>query len=313
MRRVIHVFSPQAARFADLVAAQDPTREVVCWTERGAFDAGLGSARVLLAPYPPREGWEGARRLELIQLCGVGADHFLPSPDLPAHVEIAGMRGAMAPDAAEHAMTMLLALRRGLPGFLDDQRARVWRQRSVPRLAGARLAIVGLGAIGRAVASRAAAFGLEVRGVRRGGAPVAGVAQVLTPDRLEELLRWCDAVVICAPRTPETLGLIDAAALAALRDDALLVNVSRGGLVDEAALLERLRAGTLRAALDVFEDEPLSADSSFWDAPYTIVTPHVAGYGEGYLDRAVELLLANVARLERGEPREGLVDRARGY
>ena len=105
----------------------------------------------------------------------------------------------------------------------------------------------------------------------------------------------------------------DAEAIARLPKGAIVVNVSRGGIVDEAALLERLQDRTLRAALDVFDDEPLSSESPLWSAPNTIITPHVAGYGLGYLERAVELLLANVERLERDEPLRGLVDRARGY
>ena len=312
MRRVIHVYTPHAERFATLIRARDPSREIVSWTDRSSFDAGLGSVRVLLAPYPPREGWAGARRLELVQLCGVGVDHFLPSPDLPEHVLVAGMRGAMAPDAAEHAMLMLLALERQLPMHLAQQRRREWKQRPVPRLAGARLLIVGLGSIGRELAQRARAFGLEIKGIRRSGAPVEGV-EVHGPDALHELLAWCDAVVIAAPRTPETRGLLDAEAIARLPKGAIVVNVSRGGIVDEAALLERLQDRTLRAALDVFDDEPLPSESSLWDAPNTIITPHVAGYGLGYLERAVELLLANVERLEREEPLRGLVDRERGY
>ncbi|MEZ4336632.1 MAG: D-2-hydroxyacid dehydrogenase [Sandaracinaceae bacterium] len=312
MQYVIHTYGPHAHTLKQQIVATDPDREVVPWADRAAFDAGLGSARVLFAPYPPRTGWAGARRLELIQLAGVGVDHFLPSPDLPDHVAIAGMRGAMADDAAEHAMTMLLALARELPSFLDGQRARTWKQRMVPRLAGRRLAIVGLGAIGRALARRAMAFDVDVRGVRRTGAPIDGIA-VVGLDGLDALLDWCDAVVICAPRTAETKGLLGAERIARLRDGTILVNVSRGGIVDELALLDRIRAGTITAALDVFEEEPLPPGSLFWNTRGAIVTPHVAGYGVGYMERAVEHLLANVARLERGEPLEGLVDREAGY
>ena len=314
--RAIHVFSPHAPRFAALIAARAPERDLVLLRERAELDACLGRVRVLFAPFPPSEGWGPAARLELLQLCGVGVDHFLPSPDLPASVEIAGMRGAMAPDVAEHAMLMLLALTRDLPHFAEAQRQRVFEQRMVPRLRGAKLAIVGFGSIGRALAARARGFGVRVRGLRRhpgAASPPAGVEEVVPPAGLHELLAWCDAVVVCTPRTAETRGSIGAEALNQLHDGAILINVARGGIVHEGPLLDRLRAGTLRAALDVFEDEPLDETSPFWDAPNTIVTPHVAGYGEGYLERSVELLLDNVARLERGEPREGLVDRALGY
>lgn len=309
----IHVFSEHAERFRELVLASEPMREVVAWTDRAAFDAGIAQARVLFAPFPPRDGWAGAERLELVQLLGVGADHFLPAPTLPERVHIAGMRGAMADDVAEHAVLMLLALSRNLPAFAADQRAHRYKQRMVPRLRGRKLAILGFGSIGAAVAARAAPFGVSIRGVRRHPEPAAGVDAVLGPERLLDVLRWCDALVVCTPLTDETRGLVGADALGCLRDGAILVDVSRGGVVDPGPLVDRLREGTLRAALDVFADEPLDPDSPLWDLPNVIVTPHVAGFGEGYLDRAVAVLLQNVGRLERGEPLIGLVDRDLTY
>jgi len=313
LSRVIHLYGSGAQRFADLVSSREPERRLVVCDTAPALEAQIQELEVLFAPMPPRSGWRRAKRLDLIQLCGVGVDHFLPSPDLPESVEIAGMRGAMADDVAEHAMLMWLALTRALPSFLDDQRAHAFRQRRVARLRDQRLAIVGLGSIGRSLASRAQAFGAEVRGLRRSGAAVPGVQSVVGPDGLHALLAWCDAVVICTPRTDETRGLFDAAALAQLRPGATLINVARGGIVREPALLERLHEGTLQAALDVFETEPLAPSSPFFDAPNTIVTPHVAGFGSGYEERAIELLLENVRRLERGEPRTGVIDRSLGY
>lgn len=311
--RTIHVFHPQADAFEKLIGSKAPEREVVTLKERADFDAAIPHARVIFAPFPPSAGWAPARRLELVQLAGVGVDHFFPVSDMPASVEIAGMRGAFSEDAAEHAMTMLLALARQLPSFLDDQREHTWRQRPVARLRGRKLAILGLGGIGRALAPRAAAFGMQVRGMCRRPREVPGVANVVGPAGKYELLAWCDALVVALPRTPETQGLIDAGALKILREGTLLVHLARGGIIDEDALVERLEAGVIRAALDVFEGEPLPPESRFWDCPNLIVTPHVAGFGEGYLEKAVQMLLENVVRLERGEPRFGLVDRSLGY
>lgn len=311
--RTIHVFHPRAEVFEELIAERAPEREVVTLADRADFDASIASVRVIFAPYPPTEGWAPARRLELVQLCGVGVDHFFPLVDMPEHVEIAVMRGAFSEDAAEHAMTMLLALTRELPSYLEDQRGHRFDQRPVPRLRGKRLAIVGLGGVGQALAKRAVAFGMEVRGMRRVARPTEHVEAVVGLEGLGELLAWCDAVVVAVPLTHATQGLIDAAAIAKLREGAILVHLARGGIVDESALLERLEAGTIRAALDVFEHEPLAEDGPLWDLDGVIVTPHVAGLGEGYLEKAVEMLLDNVARLERGEPRFGLVDRSLGY
>lgn len=307
------MLSSRAAAFGELIAAQAPEREVVLLPEPADFAAAVRHARVIFAPYPPREGWAPARRLELLQLCGVGVDHFFPTVDLPAHVEIAGMRGAFSEDAAEHAMTMLLALARGLGSFLEDQRARTWNQRMVPRLRGRRLAIIGLGGIGTAIAKRAAVFGLEVRGLCRTPRPMEHLDAVYGRQGLHSLAAWCDALVIAAPRTPETEGMIDNVVIGCLKKGAIVVHLARGGIVDERALLARLDAGTLSAALDVFVDEPLDAQSPLWGRPNVIITPHVAGFGEGYLETAVQMLLENVARLERGEPRFGLVDRTLGY
>jgi len=309
----IHVFSEHATRFRDLILEVEPMRDVVAWTDREAFDDGIAQARVVFAPFPPRDGWADAGRLELVQLLGVGADHFLPAPTLPERVHIAGMRGAMADDVAEHVLLMLLALTRDLLGFAADQRAHRWKQRKVARLRGRKLAILGFGSIGAAVAARAAPFGCAIRAVRRHPEPAAGVEAVLGPDRLLDVLRWCDSLVVCTPLTDETRGLVGAEALERLADGALLVDVSRGGVVAPGPLADRLRAGTLRAALDVFEDEPLDPASPLWELPNVVVTPHVSGFGEGYLERAVAMLLENVGRLERGEPLIGLVDRDLTY
>ncbi|HHH30215.1 MAG TPA: D-2-hydroxyacid dehydrogenase [Polyangiaceae bacterium] len=322
MRGPVHIFTEhpehaeQLARVVQAQLARGDTpraRELVCIPDVAALGRALPEVEVLFSPSPPKISFAAAARLRLIQICGAGADHFLPLPDLPAAVEIAGMRGAMADDVAEHACMMLLALTRELPSFLRAQRDRKLVQRPVPRLRGTRLAILGLGAIGRSIAARARPFGVHVRGLRRAGTAGDLPIDVVGPAGLHELLGWCDAVVICLPRTRETEGFVDAAAIACLRDGAILVNVARGGLVDEGALLDRLRAGTLRAALDVFDEEPLVEDNPFYGIDGLIMTPHVAGYGTDYLERAAQLLLENVDRLDRGEPRRGLIDRELGY
>jgi phosphoglycerate dehydrogenase-like enzyme len=258
-----------------------------------------------------------ARALELLQLAGAGVDHLLPSPDLPDHVAIAGIRGAFADEAAEHAILMMLALTRRLPELLDRQRRREWAQRPVAKLAGRTVLVLGLGEIGRRVAARASALGMRVLGVRRASAPVAHVDRSDPCEQvgeLEALLPEAEHVVVTVPLTRATRHLLDARTLALLPRGALIVHLSRGGVIDEAALLEALRSGALGgAALDVFEHEPLPPDSPFWDAPNTIVTPHVAGYGERYLETAVAALLENVRRLEAGEPLVGVIDRDAGY
>jgi phosphoglycerate dehydrogenase-like enzyme len=313
--RAIHVYD---AGHAEVLCAQiralDPSRRVIALTERASLARELPNVRVLFAPMPPRDGWSDARSLELIQMAGAGVSHFLPSPDLPPHVRIAGMRGVFADEAAEHAILMLLALRRDLGQLVDLQRAHRWQQRSVAKLAGRTIAIAGLGAIGSGIARRAAALDVRITGVSRSARPIDHVERVVPLDRQHEAMQGADALIVTLPLTEQTRGVIDARALACLAPGAHVIHLSRGGVIDERALLAALRSGALGgAAIDVFEDEPLDPASPFWDLPRTIITPHVAGCGEHYLERAIEVLLDNVTRLDRGEPLAREIDRAAGY
>jgi phosphoglycerate dehydrogenase-like enzyme len=215
---------------------------------------------------------------------------------------------------SEFALALLLALAKRIPHALEQQRAHVWKPYGMAQLEGRTLGILGLGAIGEALATKARALGLRVIGTRRGGEPVACADLVLGPDGTERLLRESDFVVVLLPLTPETRGAIAARELGWLRPTALLVDLARGGIVDEAALAEALRARKLAgAALDVFAEEPLPASSPLWDAPNLILTPHVAGLSPDYMNRLAEIVVENLARVEADRPLVNPVDRARGY
>lgn len=310
----IHVYHGAAERAAAVVRRLEPDRAVVTWTEPEELAGGIAEVEVLFAGVPPRGVFAGAARLRLVQLLGAGADPLLPAPDLPPVVQVAGLGDLFAAETSEYALAAMLAQCRALPTIVTRQAAREWKQFASPTLAGRTVGILGLGAVGRRVARLAAAFGMRVLGLRRDPAPVAGVDEVFGPDGLGELLSRADYVVVALPLTPETRGLLDDAALGRLREGAILVNVARGAIVDEAALARRLREGRLGgAALDVFACEPLPRESPLWDAPNTLVSSHVAGLGRHYVERAAEVLVENVRRLERGEPLLHLIDRARGY
>lgn len=314
---MIHVYHGMAEHLAKLVAEAAPARSVVALTSPDALAAALPEIEVLFAPTPPRTGWSNAKQLRLIQLLGVGADTLLPSPDLPDAVEIGVMRGAFAADVAEHALALMLAHTRRLPELLDLQRTHRFIATPRPTLAGKHVVIVGFGAVGQRLARASRALDMTVTAVSRTGrgAPAAAESMtVVATERLAEVLPTADHVVIAAPLTPATRGMFDAAMLARLPSHAYVICVARGGIVDETALLDALSAGRLSgAALDVFAEEPLPADSPLWEAPRMTITPHVAGLGEGYLERCIEALLVNVIALENGRPRKGLVDRHVGY
>jgi phosphoglycerate dehydrogenase-like enzyme len=314
----LHVFHGFSSELGDALArplrAALPDHEVVVWNREEELRAGIGTIEVLLAFRPPRGIWAGAARLRLIQMMGAGVDSLLPAPDLPARVRIANARGVHGPHMSEWALAMIFALAKRIPRALEQKQAHLWKPYGFDPIAGRTLGILGLGAIGEAIAAKAALLGMRVIGTQRKPRSVAHVEHVLGSDGTERVLREADVVIVLLPLTPETRGSIGARELAFMKPSATLVNLARGGIVDEAALADSLRAGRLAgAALDVFDREPLPADSPLWDLPNTILTPHIAGLGPAYMERLTEIAVENVAHVERGEPLRNEVDRARGY
>jgi len=198
----------------------------------------------------------------------------------------------------------------------DCQAARRWVHDELRGtvLAGRTMGVLGLGTIGVQVARRAAAFGMRVVGTVRRPRQIPGVERVYPPDEIDAVLREAAVLVIALPLTPATRGSVGARELAALPEGAFLVNIGRGGLVDEGALLAALRAGRLAGAgLDVFDTEPLPADSPLWAAPRLIITPHVAGDFPGYMDRIIPHFCENLRRYLGGQPLLNVVDPILGY
>jgi phosphoglycerate dehydrogenase-like enzyme len=294
----VHVLHPQPGEIAEMVRARG--REAIEWT---SLPHDLSEVEVLFAMMPPHTGWSSARRLRLLHIMGVGSDTLLPAPDLPEQVRIAGARGLYAAEVAEHAITMLLALRRGLPTIVKRQENRHWKQYAYDKLEGRTLGLFGRGEAGRRVESIATAMGMRVLACTR----TNGLS-------LASTLPECDALVIAAPHTPATHHAIDARALSLLPAGALVINVARGGIVDEDALFDALSRGHIGgAALDVFEDEPLTPESRWWTAPNTIVTSHLAGVARRYIEGVVDRFIENLRRLEAGQDLLGEIDRDAGY
>jgi phosphoglycerate dehydrogenase-like enzyme len=181
-------------------------------------------------------------------------------------------------------------------------------------LRGSRVGIIGLGDLGRSIARVLAAFGVDLRGLRRSGQPCPEVANVFGPTQLRTFLAGLDVLVIAAPLTRDTVGLIGPAELACLAPGALLVNVGRAPIVDESALLQALQSGRLGgAALDVFSVEPLPPDAPLWHAPNVFISPHCADATPQSLERGFLILMDNLERFARGQPLENVVDRELGY
>jgi phosphoglycerate dehydrogenase-like enzyme len=263
-----------------------------------------------------------AGRLRWIQVTAASV-HGLLFPELvESDVTVTNGRGLHGVAMAEHTLGVILAFTRKLHLARDAQRERRWAQSElwsqappITGLAGRTLGLVGFGAIGRATAERARTLGLEVLALRRHPDPDPTPAHAQwPPDRLPDLLGLADFVVLAAPLTRETRGLIGTAELERMRRDAILINLGRGALVDERALVAALENGTIAgAALDVFEHEPLDAESPLWGMPNVIVTPHVSGFGPLYWERAAELFARNLRAFLDGRPLENVVDKKAGY
>jgi phosphoglycerate dehydrogenase-like enzyme len=263
-----------------------------------------------------------ARRLRWIHSPAVGIGNLLYPEMVSSPVVLTNNRGNASATIAEHVIAVTLALLRGLPLAWRRQAARVWAQDEINAgppmrmLRESRVLVIGLGSIGAGVARLASAFGAHVVGVRkRTDQPApAGVAAVVTVDRLPGELPLADVVVVAAPDTSETLRLIGEPELALMKDDAVLVNVSRGSLVDEAALVRALETGRLRgAALDVFEQEPLAAGSPLWARHDVLVTPHVAGFHKDHWETVLGTFTDNLRRFAAGQPLVNRVDKKAGY
>jgi phosphoglycerate dehydrogenase-like enzyme len=250
-----------------------------------------------------------APRLRYIQSIGAGTDQFPREALASREIRLASARGVNARAVAEHAMALILALSRRLPEARDNQARRVWRgmigdlARREDELGGKTLLIVGLGDIGGRLARLAKAFDMRVVGLRRDPAAGAGAADLVYPmGALGSLLPEADFVALTCPLTPETEKLIDAAALARMNPSSYLVNIARGRVVDEAALIEALAAGRIAgAALDVTTEEPLPPASPLWGMEHVLITPHTAGETRRYEDNVIDILRDNLDRLWRGE------------
>ena len=246
-------------------------------------------------PLPPDEILAALPRLRLVQLLTAGAERFIGR--LPEGVVLCNARGAHTPSTAEWVMAAVLAAQRGIPFFTREQDAGRWSFRTQHTLFGARVLIVGAGDIGRAVTRMLDGFGVTVDLVAR-----TARDGVHATSELPRLLPDADVVVLVVPVTPETTGMVDAAFLAAMKDDALLVNAARGVVVDTDALLAELTRGRLRAALDVTDPEPLPEGHPLWSAPGLLLTPHVGGEIPGTVERGAASVIAQLERVLAGRP-----------
>lgn len=258
-----------------------------------------------------------ATRVRWVHAISAGVEGLLSPEIVQSSVPLTNGRGAYKRALAEFAILAALYFAKDVRRLLRDQEAGVWQPYEMEELHGKVLGIVGYGEIGRATAELARAFGMNVLAVRRrpelsGGDP--SVDQVFAPCQLGEMLVLSDYVLVAAPNTPETRGLIGEAELRVMKANAVLINVGRGPVIVEKALIRAVEENWIRgAALDVFEHEPLPADHAFYRLKNVFMSPHCADRVPGWLEQAMEFFLANFERFQKGEMLVNVVDKHTGY
>ena len=262
-----------------------------------------------------RDAWPQARRLKWVHVAAVGVEAVLFPALASSSVTLTNSRGVFDQAMAEYVLGLMLAFAKGLPATLDLQRRHAWQHRETERLSGQTVVVIGAGGIGRAIGRLARGVGMRVIGVARTERPSdPDLGRVVARRELEATLADADYAVIALPLTSETTGMIGAAALGRMKPTARLINVARGPIVDEEALIEALRARRIAgAALDVFADEPLPADHPFWDLPGVIVSPHMSGDFAGWAAALSHLFVDNFLRWRRGAPLLNVVDKRLGF
>lgn len=299
-----------------------PQVEVAYSSSKRTDESALRDADVMIGWSLLPEHLRAAAGLRWVYSITAAIDQFLFPEFVRAEISLCNAARVHGPVVAEHAIAMILALARHIPSAVRYQERRKWAMEAIwmeqpclKEIAGATLVVVGLGSIGSEIAATAAALNMRVIGVRQNPERgPAGAHEVVGYPQLDSALGRADFVVLAAPLTSQTRHLIDARRLQVFKPDGYLINVSRGGLIDEAALVNALRERKLGgAALDVFEEEPLPRRSKLWKLPQVLITPHTAFLTGKIWERHYEVFTGNLKRYLAGEPLQDVVDKRRGY
>jgi len=311
------------AWFGPRLEDEFPQLQVVQRNSYEGIEEHLKNAEVIFTISLRPEQFAAARSLRWIHAPTAAVHQFMFPEMINGDVVLTNSTEVHGPVVAEHVMALIFALAKKIPQATFFQQKSIWSQEAMwmegtrlREVAGATLGLIGLGSIGRRVARMAYAMGMRVIGVREHvekGRP-EGVEAVFPPSKLDDMLKESDYVVVAAPLIAATEKLINAARLAVMKRDAFVINVGRGPQVDDAALIDALRSRRIAgAALDVFEHEPLPADSPLWGVENLLITPHTGGLTDKLWPRHYELFSDNLRRYLAGQPLRFVVDKQKGY
>ena len=306
---IVH-FAHPAYQFGSCLESRDPRLNFIETRTHQETSARINEGHVLVVTGLWQNAYiETGVNLKFIQACGAGYNQFDLDALATKGLRFANASGVNVNAVSDHAIALMLGLVRKIHHARDNQHAKYWRgmisdisQREA-ELAGKTLIIFGVGAIGSRLAKLAKAFDMNVIGIRRNIDSIQGlVDEAYSPQQFSRLLPRADFVALTCPLTDETANIVNGAALAAMRKDAYLINVARGGCVDEQALVDALLSGAIAGAgVDTTVEEPLASNSALWDMPNVILTPHTAGETQAYEENVLDILLDNLDRLCRGE------------
>ena len=280
------------------------------------FDESMENADVLVTwDFPTENISKIAPQLKFIHIVGAGVEHLSPMDWVPEGVKVVNNRGVHATKGGEFGMMAVLMLNNCMPSIVENQQRARWESLYSSPVAEKTLVVIGVGNIGGAAGQQCARLGMEVIGISRHGKPVEGFSQVLTPKALAEVLPKADFVLMATPLTPETENLLDRQKQNMIKPGAGIINVGRAGTMDYDALADNLNSGHFSGAIiDVFDPEPLPADSPLWTTPNLLITPHIsADEGNTYVAMTLDLVFQNIERLLNGHELKNLVQPELGY
>ncbi len=302
----VHISAFNSEKYQTAIAKLFPELELSTSKGRDTHDR-LYDCDILIGfgPGLNDEIFERNKKLKFVQSLGTGVDGIADRPGLNKSVPVASMRGMHGPQMSELAFMVMLSLNRNFPKTIENQKNHVWDRWEPRVLYKKTVGLLGVGMIAEDMAKRCKAFDMKVVGISNSSRAVENVDEMRGRDNLAKAVEDLDYLIVLAPMTPENKNLIDAKILAAMKPSAYLVNIARGGILDDAAIMEALKSGSLAgAALDVFEQEPLPSDSPFWDVPNLIITPHNAGMSETYAEQAMPIIEANLRAFLAGKPED---------
>jgi phosphoglycerate dehydrogenase-like enzyme len=297
MTTKVLVLDPHAEIYRDRLQAEFPATEYVIARTRADLPKTLSDIDVLIsfAVELKDDFYQAATGLKWIQCLATGVDQVLRCPSLRPETVLTSGRGVHGAPMRETVLYLMMGVSRGVARLVEDQKAHVWDRRFYSLLNGKTALVVGVGVVGIAVGQLLKAFGMRVVGVTRTPRPVEGFDDMVPTGRLHEAVRDADFLINVLPATADNALLFDRALFAAMKASAFYISAGRGQTVDEAALLAALREGWIAGAgLDVFQTEPLPADSPFWDLPNVFITPHLGGYTIEYENLIMPMIVANM-------------------